>query len=189
MDRLFILFGIAFLLSLIPLTFLGLRAYRRYRGKRVVVCPETRAPVAVELDAARAAASDLLGDAKLRLQACTRWPERQDCGQECLAQVEASPDGCLVRTMLAEWYRGQTCALCGCDVSHIVWSEHKPALMSPGRQTLEWQDVPPEKLPEVFATHYRICWDCHIAESFRALHPELVVDDPLHMAPRRSAAR
>src|SRR5512144_439621 len=117
MDALFILFAVLFVLSLIPLAFLGLRAYRRYRGARVIVCPETRAPAAVELDARHAAATDLFGDADLRLQSCSRWPERQDCGQECLAQIEAAPEDCLARTILAKWYEGATCALCGRDVS------------------------------------------------------------------------
>lgn len=180
------LFAVAFLLSLIPLTFLGVRAYRRYRGKRVIVCPETCAPAAVELDAGHAALSDLLGTADLRLRSCSRWPEREDCGQECLAQIEAAPEDCLVRAILTKWYRGQHCALCGRDVSDIAWSEHKPALMSPDRRTMEWDEIAPEDLPRVLETHYRVCWDCHIAESFRARHPDLIVEDPLHRAARRS---
>ena len=36
-----------------------------------------------------------------------------------------------------------------------------------------------EQLPEIFATHQPVCWNCHIAESFRRLHPELVTDRPL----------
>ena len=48
MDALFILFAVLFVLSLIPLAFLGVRAYRRYRGARVIVCPETCRPAAVE---------------------------------------------------------------------------------------------------------------------------------------------
>ena len=27
-------------------------------------------------------------------------------------------------------------------------------------------------------THLPVCWNCHIAESFRREHPELVVDRP-----------
>jgi hypothetical protein len=188
MDALFILFAVLFVLSLIPLAFLGLRAYRRYRGARVIVCPETRAPAAVELDARHAAATDLFGSVDLRLQSCSRWPERKDCGQECLAQIEAAPEDCLARTILAKWYEGATCALCGRDVSEIGWTDHKPALLSPDRKTLAWGDVAPQDLPGVLATHYRICWDCHVAESFRAKHPELVVDDPLHRADRRARA-
>jgi hypothetical protein len=188
MDALLILFGVAFVLSLVPLSWLVLRAYRKYRGLRVVTCPETQKPVAVRLDAARAARSELLGDVQYRLESCTRWPEREGCGQECLEQIEAAPDGCLVQGMLTEWYRGSSCALCGRDIGEILWTERKPALMGPDRKTLEWADVAPEALPATLSTHYPVCWDCHVAESFRTRHPELVLDDPLHRAARRSRA-
>ncbi|MGH9366810.1 MAG: hypothetical protein ACRD3M_03940 [Thermoanaerobaculia bacterium] len=186
--RILLLLAVAFILSLIPLAWLAVSAYRKYRGKRVITCPETRAPAAVELDALHAVSSELTGSVDLRLQSCSRWPEREGCGQECLAQIEAAPEDCLVRTMLTKWYRGAACVLCGRDIGEIRWSERKPALMSPDRKTLEWDEVPPDELPSVLATHYRICWDCHIAESFRARHPELVLDDPLHRAARRSRA-
>ncbi len=180
MSALFLIIGIAFLLSCIPLAFVLARAYFSFRGPRVVTCPETCAPVAVEVDAARAAVTATLDEAQLRLKACSRWPERQDCGQECLSQIEAAPEDCLVRTMLTKWYEGSTCALCGKAIGEIHWIEHKPALMSPERKTMEWYEVPPEKLPDVLATHLRVCWNCHIAESFRARYPGLVVDDPWH---------
>ena len=187
MQMLFILFGIAFALSLIPFGWLVLRGYRRYRGTRVVTCPETRKTVAVEVDAAHAAVTDLAGAPDLRLKSCSRWPERQDCGQECLAELEAAPDGCLVRNLLTDWYRGKTCALCGRAFEETSWSEHKPAVLSPQRATLEWDDVAPESLPGILSTHLPICWNCHMAESFRRLHPELGLEDPLHKEARRSA--
>ena len=42
--------------------------------------------------------------------------------------------------------------------------------------TVEWSDFRPEALPEVLATHWPVCWDCHIAETFRRKYPKLVVD-------------
>ncbi len=189
MQVLLIVFAVAFVLSFIPLTFLAIRGYRKFRGTRVVTCPETRAPVAVELDAGHAAATNLTGEADLRLKSCTRWPERQDCGQECLAQIEAAPEGCLVRTMLTDWYQGEHCVLCGREFGQILWSDRKPVLMSPQRVRMEWDEVAPETLPQVLATHDRVCWNCHMAESFRTLHPDLVLDDPLHKEARRSSSR
>jgi hypothetical protein len=186
MDVLLILFGVAFILSLVPLTWLALRAVRKYRGVRVVTCPETQAPVTVELDARHAASSELAGSVEYRLQSCSRWPEREGCGQECLAEIEAAPSGCLVRTMLTDWYRDAGCVLCGREFGEIRWTDHKPGLMAPDRTTWEWDEISPETLPGALATHSPICWDCHIAQSFRTRHPELVVDDPLHGAARRS---
>lgn len=56
--------------------------------------------------------------------------------------------------------------------------ERKPALMSPERRTVEWHEVPAETLPEVLSTYRPVCWSCHIAESFRREHPELVIERP-----------
>lgn len=175
--RILPVFAVAFALSLLPLLWIGFRSYRRYRGKGVLICPETGKPVSVELDARRAVETELTGERKFSLQACSRWPERADCGQECLSQVEA-PEDCLVRNRLARWYEGARCALCGADVGEIRWSEHRPALLGPDRQTLEWEEISPESLPALLSTHLPICWNCNMAERFRARFPDLVLDNP-----------
>ena len=64
-----------------------------WRGDRLVTCPETRQPVGVALDLKHVAATGIGHAPALRLRTCTRWPERQDCGQECLAQIQAAPEG------------------------------------------------------------------------------------------------
>jgi hypothetical protein len=179
MSTLFQLVAVLFLVSLIPLVWFLARSYRKFRGTRVITCPETGCPEAVEVDAKHAAATSVAGETELRLTSCSRWPERQGCGQECLAQIEAAPAECLVRTMLVEWYRGSTCAFCRREIPEIHWSDRKPALLTPERQTIEWSDVRPKDLPRVFATHQRVCWDCHIAQSFRARFPGLAVDRPV----------
>jgi hypothetical protein len=166
------------LLSLSPLAWSTLRTYLKFRGTRVITCPETGCPAAVEVDEKHAAASTWLRDTELRLASCSRWPEREGCGQECLAQIEAAPEGCLVRNMLIAWYRGSTCAFCHKEIPEIHWSDHKPAILSPDGRTIEWSDVRPEDLPGVFATHWRVCWNCHIAQSFRAQFPGLAVERP-----------
>jgi hypothetical protein len=158
------------------------RAYLRYRGTRLVECPENAQVVAVELDAVRAARGASVGRKDLRLSECTRWPERQTCGQECLRQIEASPEGCLVRTIVTDWYHGKACVLCGKPLDGIDWYERRPALMGPDNQTVQWPEVPPERLPEILASHKPLCWNCHVAESFRHQHPELVVDNPFKTA-------
>jgi hypothetical protein len=69
-----------------------LPAWRGYRGKRTVRCPETdpASPweAAVEVDAARVAVSAWGGPPDVRLKDCSRWPEKAGCEQECLSQVE-----------------------------------------------------------------------------------------------------
>jgi hypothetical protein len=154
------------------------KAYLEFRGTRVVICPEITAPAAVDVDARHATATAIFGEPCLRLSACSRWPEREDCGQECLKQIELAPAACLARTILARFYEGRSCALCGHAFAAIEWSSHKPALMSPGRRTLTWGEVSAEHLSEALGTHLPVCWNCHIAETFRRQHPELVIDGP-----------
>jgi hypothetical protein len=154
-----------------------IRSYLKFRGTRIIQCPDTQAPAAVKVDALHAAASSLKS-VDLRLGDCSRWPEHKDCGQHCLAQIEASPEDCLLRTMLARWYSDKSCAICGAAMGDIDWLHHKPALLSPSRSTLEWNSVAPEQLPGLLTTHKAICWNCHIASMFRREHPELVIDRP-----------
>ena len=161
------------------LAFRSVWAYFKLRGKRLVTCPETQKPVAVDLDALHLARDAAFGPLHLRLSECSRWPERQGCGQECLRQIEAAPQGCLVRRIVAEWYAGKTCVICGKPVDTAEqWVGHVPALLNPDKKTVYWNGLAPEKLPEVFQTHSPVCWSCHIAETFRREHPDLVVDRP-----------
>src|SRR6266568_3336490 len=78
----------------------GIRAYFDYRGKRLITCPETHKPEAVDVAASEAAIGAFLSEPTLRLRECSRWPERQDCGQECLQQIEIDPQNCLVRNIV-----------------------------------------------------------------------------------------
>lgn len=157
----------------------GLRTYLRSRGKRLVTCPETHCAAAVELDAKGAALKAFRGGNYLCLQDCSRWPERQSCPQDCLTEVEALGRGCLVRNIVAGWYQGKVCVYCRKAVDTVEeWTGHMPALLGRDGKTVSWGNVPAEKLPEIFATHQPVCWSCHIAETFRREHPELVTDRP-----------
>jgi hypothetical protein len=156
----------------------SVREYFAVRGDRVVHCPENDQVVAVRVDAAHAAVTAAGGHERLRLESCTRWPEKAGCGQDCLAQIEAQPDDCLVRTQVARWYADKTCAYCGKALGHVDWTSHKPALRAPDGTTREWSGVQPETLPQVLATHAAVCWDCHVAETFRRTRPDLVLDRP-----------
>ncbi len=158
----------------------ALRTYLKLRGKRLVKCPETNQPAAVDLNAGQAARQTLAGTPHLRLSECSRWPEREGCGQECLGQIEAAPGDCLVRNIVERWYVGKVCAYCQRPIHEIEWQGHKPALMDPQRHTVQWDDVPAEQLPEVMDTYLPVCWDCHVTETFRRQHPELVTDRPQH---------
>jgi len=112
----------------------------------------------------------------LTLSECSRWPEREACGQECLAQIQEAPKACLVWTIINRWYQGQNCVYCHKPFGEIHWHEHPPALLNKERKTVQWNEIPAEKLQEALETHRPVCWNCHIAQTFRREHPELVVD-------------
>ena len=60
---------------------------RDYREPRTILCPETLDAATVSVDADLAARTALTGNEELRLTACSRWPERQDCDQACTQQI------------------------------------------------------------------------------------------------------
>jgi hypothetical protein len=155
------------------------RHYFRFIGSRLVTCPETKRTAAVSLDASKAALQSLLGNPRFRLSQCSRWPERRDCEQECLRQIEKAPEDCLLKNIVGKWYAEKLCAYCQKpfestdDIFH-----HTPALMGKDLVSIEWDEIRPEELPEVFRSSLPICWNCHMAETFRRVHPEMTVDNP-----------
>ena len=166
--------GVLAAIAYAALTFL--RTYFSYRGTRIVTCPETETYAAVEVGAARAAATSLAGSPKLRLDDCSRWPERKDCHQECIWQLDLSPIGCSLRKMLEGWYQGKECAFCHRAFDRIQWLEHKPALLSPTGAIIEWNAILPEAIPLAFSTHQPVCPQCKIVETFRTENPERVTE-------------
>jgi len=161
----------------------GVRAYFNFRGKRLITCPESHTTEAVDVDAGQCAVGAFLSEPTLRLVECSRWPERQDCGQECLQQIEIDPANCLVWNIVSKWYEGKSCVLCRKPFGPLHHLDHAPALLGPDHKTAEWKEFSPQQLPEIMQTHRPVCWNCHIAETFRRTHPELVVNRELE--PRR----
>jgi hypothetical protein len=154
----------------------AVRAFADFRGKRLVTCPETHKPEAVDVDAKEAALGAFLYEPTLHLNQCSRWPERENCGQECLKQIEADSENCLVWNIVGNWYKGKKCVMCRKPFGLLHHLDHAPALLAPDHTTVEWKNVSPRELPELFATYRPICWNCHVTETFRRLHPELIVD-------------
>jgi len=75
------------LVMLIPITWSLSKVYSRSRGRHVVICPDNHRTANIELDARHAVAMHILGNSARKIQYCSRWPDRQDCGRECLAEV------------------------------------------------------------------------------------------------------
>ena len=172
----FLVLGALLLVAL----YLGIRYFvrtsQRFGGERIITCPETGKQAMVEVDAGHAALTSLFGQTDLRLENCWRWPIKQDCGQECLLQLDVAPPDCLVASVLEKWYRGKTCAFCKRPFHDIGSLEHKPALLNPEGVTVEWRQIPISAATEAMATYQPVCWNCHIAQSFHREHPDLVVE-------------
>jgi hypothetical protein len=165
----------------------GVRAFFKFRGKRLVTCPETHTPEAVHLAAKEAGLGAFFNEPTLRLDQCSRWPEREGCGQDCLQQVESDPEKCLVWNIVAKWYEGKKCVFCHKAIAPLQHLDHAPALLGRDFRTTEWNQINPEDLPQIFATHQPVCWNCHVAETFRREHPELVTDRNFEPRPRKMA--
>jgi len=154
------------------------RSSSRYRGTRIVTCPETKGPTIVEVDALHALLTSTVGPPDIRLKDCARWPIKGQCGQECLMELDVAPEKCLVSGVLMRWYGGKNCVYCNKSFPELHWVDHRPALLSPDGELLSWNAVNPDKLWNVLETHSAVCWDCYIAQSFRLDHPDLVVFRP-----------
>jgi hypothetical protein len=154
------------------------RARAKYGGSRVITCPETSHPVSVEVDALQAAFTSAIGLPDIRLQNCSRWPLKKDCGQECLLHLDVAPAECLIHGVLMKWYRGKKCVNCETTFGELHLTDHKPALRSPDGKLLEWNQVSSSEINRVLATHVPVCWNCYTAQSFIVEHPELVVHRP-----------
>jgi len=160
------------------------RASQKFGGERVIICPETGKQAMVELDVRRAAVSSLIGQTDLRLENCWRWPMKQNCGQECLLQLDMGDENCLVRSVLEKWYRDKACTFCERPFEKIELIDHRPALLNPEGVTVEWKQVPISAVIEAMSTYLPVCWNCHVAQTFRREHPELVVDRSLPLVDR-----
>jgi hypothetical protein len=155
-----------------------LRARSKYGGTQIVTCPETNTSAYVEVDVLEAALTSVLGASDIRLQNCSRWPTKKDCGQECLLNLTVAPSDCLVHGVLMKWYRGKQCLYCGMTFTELHLTDHKPALRNQAGKLLQWNEVAIADMPKVLRSYEPVCWNCYIAQSFAIEHPELVTYRP-----------
>jgi len=157
----------------------GVHAWWKFRGRRLVTCPENQRPAGVRLDSPRAALSGLLHAPKLQLAECTRWPEKAGCGQDCLREIESRPADCLVRNIVLEWYAGKSCCSCGRPFGTILAAGAQPAVLDADKSSVEWSEIPVERLRDTLANGKPICFACHMAARMVREHPDLITDRSL----------
>ena len=152
--------------------------YFRMRGARIVVCPETRQPAVVSVDAGHSAVGAAFNSPDLRLEICSRWPEREGCNQACASQIAVEPRATLAGERVKAWLSDKPCARCGRNAGeewHAVGPQ--PGLLSPvTNQTTRWDDIPTRDLPGRLETDTPVCKHCQLFEDFRRQYPDEVVD-------------
>ena len=90
-QPLLLILGIIAMGSLLVVFPVGLATFYRYRRRKVVTCPETHSPAEVRLDAHRAALTTVLGRPRLKVEDCSRWPEKKGCDEECVKENWPEP--------------------------------------------------------------------------------------------------
>ena len=73
----------AILLVLAPVAF---DTYRRFRNRKVVICPENHKKAEVELKACRAGLLSAFGKSQFAVKWCSRWPHKQGCAEDCVKE-------------------------------------------------------------------------------------------------------
>jgi len=177
-ETLALIFGSLLAVSLIPILFIAVRNAFRERGPRVITCPENGCRAEVAVDSWRTGLSAALGEDRRRLTACSRWPEKEGCDQACLAEIAESPNGCLVRSVVADWFAGRHCVSCGREIGALHATDREPALRSPQGHAVALSEVKPLDLDAVLARHEPLCANCYDATSFREHFPGLAVERP-----------
>jgi hypothetical protein len=88
MNRLFFLIaGVIVLGSYYAVAPVVADTYRRYRGRKTVICPEIGQIAEVELKAKQASVLSALGKQWVRVRWCSLWPRKRGCAQECVRSI------------------------------------------------------------------------------------------------------
>ena len=88
MNRIFwLIFGVTLLGTAYVVRPVMTDTYRRYRGRKIVVCPETGQIAEIELNAKEATLLSALGNLWLRVKWCSLWPRQERCAEDCLTNL------------------------------------------------------------------------------------------------------
>jgi len=161
------------------------RVWRRVDGPRLVTCTTTGRPGVIRIDRPYAAATALTSpSAEIRVAACSLWATGELCDQGCINEALA-PDSTVER-IVARWYDKKVCVYCAKPITARSFG-HRAALLDPRGMTREWSEVPADCLIESLSADLPVCWNCHVAETLRREHPDLITDRPWPKNPDRRA--
>lgn len=150
-------------LGLMACVVLMLKAHQYFSRKARVLCPETRNPAAVRLDTAHAVQTFFTNVEELRIRDCERWPERADCQQDCLLQVDAKP--VILERTLAKFYEGKACARCNTALTRNDWEHGSFAMVNENNVYIPAAQIPLNRMPMALDGYRPLCRICHQAEA------------------------
>jgi hypothetical protein len=161
-----------------PPVALSLQDYYKNRGRQSVTCPDSGEAVDVEVDHKYAFWTALRGQEHSRLLSCARWPDKGSCGQECLEQIDPSPEN--IERLLSKWYEGKTCAICTRALSPSDWRRSRLALLNDEQKLFELRDMYLDELQQTLQQMRPLCWNCHQEERTRQAIPQRVLKGDRH---------
>jgi hypothetical protein len=183
----FVLFPLALfflgaaLVTGLPLA-MSLQNYYRNRGRQSAICPENGEAVNIELDSKYAFWTAWQGQEHTRLKSCTRWPEKGDCGQGCIEQIDPSPEN--FERLMLDRYKDKTCGICARPISPVDWRGGRLAWLDSQLKLVELREVDAHGLQFAMEGMRPLCWTCHQEERVRqAVTPREFKGDRHALAP------
>jgi hypothetical protein len=146
-----------------------LQSYFKNRGRRQVVCPDDHQRVEVEVDPKFALQAAMRGRDESRVQTCTHWPERSECEQECLAQVEATPYS--LELLFKKWFKGKRCTICSRTLTPSDWRFGRMGFLNEEFKLIELRQLDFTELGSMDEPKRPLCWTCHQQEKQRQAAP------------------
>jgi hypothetical protein len=146
-----------------------LQTYLKNRGRRPVVCPDDHTRAGVEVDRKFTLHAAMHGKEQMRVKTCSHWPENGNCGQECLVQVEATPEN--IDRLLTRWFDGKPCNVCRRPLTPADWRFGRVGFLNEQSKLVELQQIDLDNFGTVAEPTRPLCWTCHQQEKQRQAQP------------------
>ena len=142
-----------------------LQTYFKNKGRRRVTCPDDHTRAEVEVDRKFALQAAMHGKDEMRVKSCTHWPGHGECGQQCLIQVEATPEN--IDRLFTQWFDGKPCNLCGRLLTPSDWRHGRMGFLNDQFQLVELRQIDFEAIGSMPVPKRPLCWKCHQEEKQR----------------------
>jgi len=152
--------------------------YYKNRGKRSITCPDDQKPAEIEVDRKFALQAAMRGNEQMRVETCSHWPAREECGQECLVQVDPTPEN--IERLFTKWFDGKPCSICARALTPADWRMGRMAFLDDNFKLVELRQIDLEDLGLVAEPKRPLCWKCHREEKQRQAQP--AVEGPFSAA-------